>query len=1357
VGLPVGQTGDHGALVRTESLVFDDAALDLLYADAGGSRRPQYLGGSAALPAGAPSVSAAACGYRKVSAGPEGHVDGWYTDLQRQAFDVQTGSARPRGLVTAMRDALGNDTQIAYDAHDLLPTTVTDAAGLRTSASYNYRVLQPARRTDANGAITLVLYNPIGLPLTMILRGLDSQDQETLGGTAAKPETRFVYNFRNFERTGQSIFVHVERRLRHASDNASDEVIETRQYSDGYGRLVQTRIRAQQWVAADNGDAVGLPADQDAALGDAVVRKVADNVIVSGWQVYDNKGQLIEKYEPFFSTGFAFEDDARRGERAMMFYDPRGNLLRTIRADGSQQRMVLGRPMDPRRLALSAADLASADVPTGFEPTPWESYSYDSNDLAPVSFGPSGADLRDRVPPEHHFTPASTVIDAMGRTLCQVVRNGAVPATDWHITRSDYDVRGNLTTVRDAHGRIAFSQTYDLLDRTLRVDAIDAGLRTSVLDARGSLIEYRDSRGSLAVRVFDALNRLKELWARDDSAGAVTLRERILYGDDGDRVSGRRNNSLGRIVKHYDEAGLLEVPDYDFKGNPLERARTTISDAALAAGWQAAWEQPDADAALDAATYRTNTRYDALNRPIEAILPRDAGGQRRTLTPRFDQAGALEALALDGTDYVQQVIYNPKGQRLLVVYGNGVMTRHCYDPETFRLARLRSERCNATSNPAGVTRSWAGVGQPLQDFAYDYDLAGNLTAIDERVPGCGVVNSPLGRDRMVRRFLYDPVYRLVSATGRACKTIGAPRGLDDDPRCGFYDGSAAATQDNAPDLTETYTERYDYDPAGNMRGLAYQANSGSWTRTFAMGGVPPASWQAAPNNQLTGLENGTVTHQYGFDRNGNLARQNADREHVWDHADRMISYRVRPNPNAPASLEARYLYGADGQRVKKWVRNQQGRINTTVYVGNAFEHHRQTDSTGTRENNDLHLIDNGRRIAVVRIGAALDPAAGAVPPILYHLGDHLGGSNVVIGGDDAASNAFINREEYLPYGETSFGGFARKRYRHSGRERDSESGLYQMGARYYAPWLQRWASCDPSGPRDGPNLYQAFKCSPLVYGDASGLASDNPGGGDDDLPQNWFRNAQVTDRDLDVSKQLTEVQQAGREAVHEADVLRQDWTALRTEMRDMRDIEMGGVFEVDWGAQQERVRARVDAIAQQQERLRLATAKYESKLATAGELRGRFPELSEHIDAQLAAHTGPIRDQLNVILEQIRSLEQEVRELGVQSGSAAKALGIIGVYAIGAAKLIGKVFTFYGAHTQAKESYEAGHGDSSFYLLTFTACVAAGAVDDAMAASEVAAPLVMDSWDTEDAGPTQVFVGNKLREGYEWYQKNIGL
>ena len=63
----------------------------------------------------------------------------------------------------------------------------------------------------------------------------------------------------------------------------------------------------------------------------------------------------------------------------------------------------------------------------------------------------------------------------------------------------------------------------------------------------------------------------------------------------------------------------------------------------------------------------------------------------------------------------------------------------------------------------------------------------------------------------------------------------------------------------------------------------------------------------------------------------------------------------------------------------------------------------------------------------MQVGAAhpSDPT----PPVKYHLGDHLGSSHLALGGADATGRAFINREEYFPYGETSFGGFARKRYR----------------------------------------------------------------------------------------------------------------------------------------------------------------------------------------------------------------------------------------------------------------------------------------------------------------------------------------
>jgi hypothetical protein len=70
--------------------------------------------------------------------------------------------------------------------------------------------------------------------------------------------------------------------------------------------------------------------------------------------------------------------------------------------------------------------------------------------------------------------------------------------------------------------------------------------------------------------------------------------------------------------------------------------------------------------------------------------------------------------------------------------------------------------------------------------------------------------------------------------------------------------------------------------------------------------------------------------------------------------------------------------------------------------------------------------------------------------VQFHIADHLGSSTVVV--DD--TGALVNREEFTPYGETSFGSFARKRYRYTGKERDEESGLAYHGARYlHPPWV----------------------------------------------------------------------------------------------------------------------------------------------------------------------------------------------------------------------------------------------------------------------------------------------------------------
>jgi RHS repeat-associated protein len=129
-------------------------------------------------------------------------------------------------------------------------------------------------------------------------------------------------------------------------------------------------------------------------------------------------------------------------------------------------------------------------------------------------------------------------------------------------------------------------------------------------------------------------------------------------------------------------------------------------------------------------------------------------------------------------------------------------------------------------------------------------------------------------------------------------------------------------------------------------------------------------------------------------------------------------------------------------------------------------------------------MDDQQRIALVRVGDPFDPL-DSTPAVQYHLGDHLGSSNLVID----SNGGWINREEYKPYGETSLGSFRWKRYRITGKERDEESGLYYYGARYYATWLMRWMSCDPSGKYDTLNLYEYVKDSPLARTDLTGKES----------------------------------------------------------------------------------------------------------------------------------------------------------------------------------------------------------------------------------------------------------------------------
>jgi RHS repeat-associated protein len=1093
-GNAVEDAGQYGALTRSEALVFTEEILEAAYAGDPGkpSRRPDYLGGVLVLPNGAPAGFGGSIGYHlKIMDGT--YEAGYYADTKRTKFDFQDlASPLKHGLVMATQDTLGNETMITPDSYWLLPVSVKDAAELETRAGYSYRTLQPSTATDPNNNKTYFRYTPIGLVHKTWLVSSDNQ-----GGSEAKPELQYGYDFLHFERTReldpQPIYVHTTARLYHTivPDPAiphSNETIQSREYSDGFGRLVQKRAQAEDLIFGTSGDDVGLLINGKPEAGkvnssEAKAKMISDTVLVSGWQTYDNKGRMIEKYEPFFDHGWDFqpEADARRGERFIMFYDLRGQVIRTLNPEGSEQCVIFGVPGK-----IGALDVKKLD---DYEPTPWEDYTYDANDLAEVTYHPndgsSGTSLipltnvaRDAT---HYYTPTSTLLDGMGRAVCQVQRIGDDPAQHWFVTRSAYDIRGNLLEVKDALGRAAFIQVYDLLNSPLRVDSIDAGLRTSVRDAQGNLIEHHNSKGSIALHQYDELNRPVGMWAINDATviQIFTQREKIIYGDKAGLADAKSRNLLGKSYIHYDEAGKLTFERYDFKGNLIEKNRRPVSDSAIANGWTANWiGNPVNEGVLESQSYQTSTTFDALNRPIKIIYPREAqlrAGETTPhcaeLTPIYNRAGALRTVRLDGEIYVDFIAYNAKGQRVLIAYGNKVMTRYAYHPQTFRLVRLRTERFTIPNQ-----KIWQGTGVPLQDFTYQYDLAGNITTIQDRTPVSGIRNTTLGTDALDRIFTYDPIYRLLSATGREY-AAGSPYIWDD-----RFENPGTNHQD--PTLTSPYTQYFKYDAAGNMVEWRHHA-ANSYTKTFALAN----NHKGIGSNRLDTItvgQNPAVYH-YKYDANGNMILENTERHFTWDHADRMIGYRNQATLASTPSVDARYLYDSSGMRIKKWVRtNGTGDAYSTTYIDGVFEYHlwKEAGQLVTKQNNYLQVIDNQSRIAIVRIGDKQKDDAG--PNIQYHLGNHLGSSNVVMGGQSANSDTFINCEEYSPYGETSFGSFAKKRYRFTGQELDEKSGLYYHGARYFAPWLGRWISADPAGFSGGLNLYAYAADNPIRLRDRAG-------------------------------------------------------------------------------------------------------------------------------------------------------------------------------------------------------------------------------------------------------------------------------
>lgn len=144
-----------------------------------------------------------------------------------------------------------------------------------------------------------------------------------------------------------------------------------------------------------------------------------------------------------------------------------------------------------------------------------------------------------------------------------------------------FDIKGQLIKSIDPFDRDISVNYYTTGGMMLRTDHIDRGTQRVVMDAIGLPVIASDAKGSEVLSSYDNLQRPTKIRAKDTAAEPFTSRQIMRYGDNSGLTNPENENLKGKLYEHFDEAGKLNYPEYDFKGNGLEYSRQVIEDAAV--------------------------------------------------------------------------------------------------------------------------------------------------------------------------------------------------------------------------------------------------------------------------------------------------------------------------------------------------------------------------------------------------------------------------------------------------------------------------------------------------------------------------------------------------------------------------------------------------------------------------------------------------------------------------------------------------------------------------------------------------------------------------------------------------------
>ncbi len=1012
-------------------------------------------------------------------------------------------------LPVTLVDPFNQTHAVTYDPQfHLLIATTQDPLGNTVQAVNDFRVLGPSQVTDPNLNRIQAQFDALGLVVATAVMG---KTTENLGDTLAAPTTQMIYDILRWQTSQLPAVVHTLAREVHQVDG----FLESYTYSDGFGRVAMKKVQAEPGPLFD-------------ANGNVVVASASPRWVGTGRTVFNNKGNPVKQYEPFFSATFEFEDEAtvvQAGVTPIIHYDALDRVVRTELPNGTESDVEF-------------------DV--------WQQISSDPNDTvlgtawyssrgSPDPSGPQPTDPEQRaawLAARTASTPTVTQFDALGRPFLVTEQNrtwddSVSPATfndAFFPTRSVLDVEGNALAIIDARQAAlnpaapiaALAQRLDVLSRPQRTDSPDAGTRLMLPDVAGKPLRRWDTRFQIFRYQYDELERPSHLVVQKTKAEQPTddltarLLLRTIYGEALDPAGAppeqttaatpaspaQALNLRGQPYLIFDCAGEVTNDQFDFKANLLSSTRRLAADFTTEPKWNTAPNdltgltnptavQSAANNYLDPisttplTTFQAQSAYDALNRITSRTTPDGS-----VSLPTYNAAGLLETLqvavgpgATPGT-VISNIDYNARGQRILYDYSDPTITpspanpvatcevTYQYDPFTFRLTRLTTDR--ATSGAVSAAK--------LQDLVYTYDPVGNVVETDDDADTVPVFSgtTPVAATGLYR---YDSLYRLIAAQGREHPGQQQPTGT-------FEIANSTIPHPNDLQALVQYIESYSYDQVGNIQKIAHapfgSAAGVTWTRNYQ---YDPAS------NRLTGTSapgdgSGTFSDTYSYSGNGAMTHMSSLPVIDWDYADRM-HHANKGSGGGDVFL----TYDGGGQRVRKVFQPSTGTTTLTerIYIGGWETFRSRAGGTiaspVTLERQTLHVMDDQRRIAMVETTTTGTGPAG--PLWRFQLGNLI--DSAVMELD--AEGQVITYEEYHPFGSTAFHSsdnsseVSPKRYRYTGKEKDEETGLYYHGARYYVPWLGRWTAVDPDGFVDGVNVYEYGRNNPIVMSDPSGRES----------------------------------------------------------------------------------------------------------------------------------------------------------------------------------------------------------------------------------------------------------------------------